>query len=207
MSDLALARRVISGDESAGEEFFAEYFHDSTALEGSARGLEVMIERRSATGISGWIGYSYGVAHYVDRERQETFAGERDQRHAVNVVASAPIAWKARTTVTFCAGSNVPIPRLFHGRGRRFFAGERRNQIRLPAYARLDLRVERPLPSLGHRFTLFLEAINVLNRVNMGPADGAIMRETGQAVGFTEQLSHDCCPRAFSSGSDCNPRR
>jgi RNA polymerase sigma-70 factor, ECF subfamily len=26
MSDLALARRVISGDESAGEEFFAEYF-------------------------------------------------------------------------------------------------------------------------------------------------------------------------------------
>jgi hypothetical protein len=113
MSDLALARRVISGDESAGEEFFAEYFHDSTALEGSARGLEVMIERRSATGISGWIGYSYGVAHYVDRERQETFAGERDQRHAVNVVASAPIAWKARTTVTFCAGSNVPIPGYF----------------------------------------------------------------------------------------------
>jgi TonB dependent receptor len=166
------------------------------ALEGSARGIEVMIERRSATGISGWIGYSYGVAHYVDRERQETFAGERDQRHAVNVVGSAPIAWKARTTVTFRAGSNVPIPGYLTERDVRLFAGERRNQIRLPAYARLDLRVERPLPSLGHRFTLFVETINVLNRVNMGPADGAIMRETGQAVGFTEQLF----PRLLSAG-------
>jgi TonB dependent receptor len=166
------------------------------ALDGSARGIEVMIERRSATGISGWIGYSHGVADYVDRERQETFAGERDQRHAVNVVGSAPIAWKARTTVTFRAGSNVPIPGYLTAKDGHLFAGERRNQVRLPAYARLDLRVERPLPSLGHRFTVFVEAINVLNRVNMGPADGAIVRESGEAVGFTERLF----PRLLSAG-------
>lgn len=39
-------------------------------------------------------------------------------------------------------------------------------------------------------------ALNVLNRVNVGPADGTVMRDTGEALGFTERLY----PRLMTAG-------
>jgi hypothetical protein len=164
-------------------------------LRGSARGTEIRIERRGPTGYSGWIGYSLGVARYIDVTRQETFPADFDQRHAINVSGTAPLPWKTRAGMTFRGGTNFPIPGYLVAQGGRLFSGEKRNQTRLPAYARLDVRAERAFDSGNLRFTVFAETLNLLNRRNLGLTDGAIS-ETGEAVGFTEHLF----PRLVSAG-------
>jgi hypothetical protein len=166
------------------------------ALSGSARGVELKIERRSQAGISGWVGYAYGVARYTDSTRGETFPADFDQRHAINAAGSAALPRGIRAGLTFRGGTNFPVPGYLVARDGQVFAGEERNHVRLPAYARLDVRAERTFRSAGRRFTLFGEAVNVLNRVNVGLADGVIMRDTGEALGFTERLF----PRLLTAG-------
>lgn len=159
----------------------------TNALRGSFRGVELMLERRSAIGLSGWASYAYGTSRYTDAARGETFWADFDQRHAVNV--SGVYRLSDRTTVSgrFRGGSNFPVPGYLAERGGALFAGERRNEVRLPADARLDLRATRTFRYAGRRITVFAELINVLNRTNVGLSDGFI-RGTGEATGFTEPL-------------------
>jgi hypothetical protein len=44
---------------------------------------------------------------------------------------------------------------------------DRRNELRLPAYSRLDLRANRTFAWGERRLTLFAEVMNVLNRANV----------------------------------------
>jgi hypothetical protein len=76
------------------------------------------------------------------------------------------------------------------------FVADRRNQVRLPAYARLDVRADRDFESFGRRLRVFVEVINVTNRVNVGAAPGSIRPSTGEAIGFTRTLF----PRRVSAG-------
>ena len=80
---------VLSFDRAADNRF-------ENVLRGSARGTEMRIERRSQTGYSGWVGYSYGVARYTDAARQETFQADFDQRHGINASGISTLAWKTR---------------------------------------------------------------------------------------------------------------
>jgi hypothetical protein len=71
----------------------------------------------------------------------------------------------------------------------RLVLGDRRNEIRLPPYVRLDLRAQRTLFSSRHAVTLFGEVLNVLNRQNEGIAEGILQPVTGEANGFTRPLA------------------
>jgi hypothetical protein len=166
------------------------------ALTGSARGFELTMARRSRSGLSGWFGYSYGVARYTDAARQETFAADFDQRHAINLSGLAPLPGKTRLGLIFRGGTNVPLSGYLVRRDGRLFAASERNRERLPAYARLDLRAERTFDRGSRRVTAFVDVLNVLNRMNVGPTDGTIARDTGEAIGFTERLF----PRVLTAG-------
>jgi hypothetical protein len=72
---------------------------------------------------------------------------------------------------------------------------QHRNQVRLPPYARLDVRADRAWEAFGRRFTFFVEVINVMNRANVGVAQGSVT-STGAAVGFTDKL----LPRRIGAG-------
>ena len=48
------------------------------ALDGHARGVEVLMQRRSPTGLSGWASYSLGFNRYRDRTTGEAFDGDFD---------------------------------------------------------------------------------------------------------------------------------
>jgi hypothetical protein len=173
---------------------FARQEHDG--LRGFARGVELMVEGRTRRGFGGWAGYSYGVARYIDQQRRESFPADFDQRQTFTLSGSAPLPRRARAGVTFRAGSNFPIPGYFTVRDGRVRAGERRNEARLPAYARLDVRVDRTFILASRRFTLFGELLNVLNRANAGAAVGAIAGGTGEAGGLSWRLY----PRLFTAG-------
>jgi hypothetical protein len=88
----------------------------------------------------------------------------------------------------FRASSGFPIPAYLSEHDGRLFLADRRNRVRLPPYARLDLRAERRFVRGDRRLTLFAEVVNVANRANVGVGSGTVNRATGEAVGFTDGL-------------------
>jgi hypothetical protein len=84
-------------------------------------------------------------------------------------------------------GSNFPLPGYFAGDVDTLALAAARNVVRLPAYARLDVRVNRVVTYQRRRLTLFVEVLNALARRNVGPTDGSV-RTDGTLRGFTESL-------------------
>lgn len=158
------------------------------ALEGSSRGVELTVERRDANGVSGWVSYAYGRARYDDRLTEESFWGDFDQRHALNLYGRYRLSGHTNLSMKFRAGSNVPLAGYFVERDGGIYLSDRRNETRLPRYARLDLRADRTFTFTKRRLTLFVEVLNLLNRTNVGPADGTVRFATREAVGFVEEL-------------------
>src|SRR5687767_145708 len=55
------------------------------AWRGRARGIEALVRRDAAGGLSGWVGYAYGRHRYTQSETGETFWANADQRHTLSV--------------------------------------------------------------------------------------------------------------------------
>jgi hypothetical protein len=160
----------------------------ANALRGAAHGVELLLDRRSPTGLSGWAAYSYGKTRYDDVERGEQFWGDFDQRHALTLFGRARLSPRTSVGATFRAGSNFPIPGYLLARDGGLFIGAERNRLRLPAYARLDVRGDRRFDYFRRHLTVFAEMLNVLNRANAGLAGGSVDTITGEATGLTDSL-------------------
>jgi len=79
-------------------------------------------------------------------------------------------------------------PALFGGGTPLFFQfSDRRNPLRLPPYARLDLRADRTVTWRRRRVTLFAEIANALNRQNLRNVPYDVDR-TGRVLGGTDSL-------------------
>ena len=158
-------------------------------LRGKARGVELLLERHAAGGLSGWVSYAYGTTRYHDPVSQETFWGDFDQRHALTASVRYALSRSTTLAADFRRASNFPIRGYFESApDDRLFVSERRNGARLPAYVRLDLRASRRFSYAGRDVRLFVEVLNVLDHVNHGPSNGVISPATGEAVGFTSPL-------------------
>jgi outer membrane cobalamin receptor len=157
------------------------------ALDGSSYGLELSLEG-SRHGISGWISYAYGRSRYDDRLTGESFWGDYDQRHTVNVVGRYQFSRTTGFGLKWRYGSNVPVAGYLAERGDTWLVTARRNEGRLPEYSRLDIRADRMFTMGKTRLTVFGEIVNVLDRANVGPADPSIRLRTFEAVRVTETL-------------------
>ncbi len=158
------------------------------ALSGRARGVGLTVERRQTNGLSGWLAYSYGRFDLTDDLRQESFPADFDQRHTVNTYAS--YQWSGRTSVSarWRYGSNFPIAGYYEQRGNAYFLASERNQVRLPPYSRVDVRLDRTFTRQRSRLTLFVEVLNLLNRTNQGAADRGFNPLTGRVPDLVEDL-------------------
>ena len=165
------------------------------ALDVHARGVEVTLRRAGAGVVSGWISYGYGTTRNTDRATGIRYAGDFDQRHQVNAYASARLGARPSVGAKFRYGSNFPLTAYVAGTWDTLRPGATRNDVRLPAYARLDLRAGRTFLWGARRMTLFAEVLNALDRANIGRTTGSI-RATGVVSGFTEALF----PRIPSAG-------
>jgi hypothetical protein len=157
------------------------------ALAGSARGVEVVAERRGPARFTGSLGYSYGRQRYHDALTGESFWGDFDQRHTLTAYGQFRLSPKMSLGGKMRFGSNFPVAGYFEQRPDGLFVGSDRNAVRLPAYARLDLRADRSFTYDHRRLTLFLEVINVFNRTNLAPANG-VVSPTGRAFNFTDSM-------------------
>ena len=140
--------------------------HWENRLAGPADGAEVVIERRAANGLNGWVSYSWNRSTLTDRATNETFAADFDQRHTVNTYLS--YRWSNRTSVSarLRYGSNFPIVGYIGQDANGYVLTTQRNSVRVPDYARLDLRADRTFTYRKSRLTLFLEVVNATNRDN-----------------------------------------
>jgi Carboxypeptidase regulatory-like domain len=191
--------RLLNTDyQVVGQSLIAPSFatHFQNALVGHSRGAEFMLERRSSSGFSGWASYAYGHSQYHDQLTDETFWADFDQRHTVNAYGLYRFNERFSASGRFREGSNYPTQGFWEARGGAFFVGTTRNDLRIPAYARLDLRVNRTFVKRDTRLTLFGEVLNVLDRNNVRPGTPGINRATFEATHLFDQLF----PRVPSAG-------
>jgi hypothetical protein len=139
----------------------------SASLEGFARGVEVLLQRRSTTGVSGWLAYSYGRIRNTDAQTGETYWSDLDQRHAVNLYLSYRVSDRTSVSAKARVGTNVPAPGYYTKEGGDYFLTTSRNTLRLPTYSRVDVRANRTFNWEHKRLTLFAEVINLLDRDNV----------------------------------------
>ena len=126
-----------------------------------------MVQRLDSSAFSGWISYSYGRNRYRDVVTGETFWGDLDQRHTMNLYGLYRLSPRTSVSGKLRVGSNFPAPGYYTEADGRYFISDLRNDVRLPSFARLDLRANRTFAWSGRRLTLFAEVINVLNRENV----------------------------------------
>lgn len=135
--------------------------------DGVARGVELLLQRSAPTALSGWLSYAYGRVRFDDRISGERYWGDLDQRHTFNAYGLYRFSHRFSGSAILRMGSNFPIPGYYRQEGDRYFVSDVRNRLRLPSYARLDLRANRTFDWPRRRLTLFIEVLNVLNRENV----------------------------------------
>jgi hypothetical protein len=169
-------------------------------LRGEARGVEVVARRDAADGFSGWAGYAFGRLRYTSAQTGEAFWADADQRHTLSLYGNYRLSSRTSVSARFRYGSNYPIagyighPSPSLGTvptidGQPLFSGlvNERNTLRLPPYARLDLRADRAFTWSGRRLVIFVDIANVLNRTNLRNASYSVDR-AGRVFETTESL-------------------
>jgi hypothetical protein len=165
------------------------------AIEGTSHGLEIVLMRRGRPGPTGWASYTYAKTRRRDRATGESFDADADQRHTLNASWDMPLSPRSRAGASLRVGSNVPLAGYFEETEGGMRLSVWRNRVRLPVYARLDLRASRSFAVRHGTFTLVLEVMNALGRRNVGRADPSA-RSTGIVTGYAERL----IPRVPSLG-------
>ncbi len=157
-------------------------------LDGFARGIELLVQRKSPNGLTGWISYAYGRNRQHDIATGETFWGDLDQRHTFNVYLFQRVSERVSLSAKLRAGSNTPAPGYFGEEDGAYFLSTERNTVRLPVYSRLDLRANRTFTWGPRRLTLFAEVMNVLNRDNVRFSPPGVNTRTGGVSRLFEPL-------------------
>jgi Carboxypeptidase regulatory-like domain/TonB-dependent Receptor Plug Domain len=153
-------------------------------LEGYARGVELLLQRRSNSGLTGWLSYSYGVNRYHDRLTGETFDGDHEQHHTFNAYGLYRLTSRLSLAGKWRFGSNTPMVGYWTTSNGNYFVGTERNTLRVPVYSRLDVRLSRTFNWNARRLTLFVEVLNALGRDNVRFEAPGVNRRTGQAFGI-----------------------
>jgi hypothetical protein len=170
-----------------------------TRLDAEADGVELLVQRRSPNGLSGWASYTIGRYRQHDVVSGERFNGDFDQRHALNLYGlyrltdRTSVAVKVRTSSNFPvrgyitelpATATHPVP---DDQPARYGLAETKNGVRLPVYSRVDLRANRTWTVQRGRLTLFVELMNVFGKENWRTGNGGI-RSDGEIVGLLDPL-------------------
>jgi hypothetical protein len=150
----------------------------STYQRDYSRGVQFVLQRRSANRLSGWVGYTLSYA------RQRSYAVYipsfyspfsfdspyystlEDQRHSLNGFGS----YRLRPTVNLSGkmlyGSGYPVPSGNYEQIGNSYYQVGFNTVRLPAYARLDLRCDKTWAFKQWKLTLYGEVLNLTNHDN-----------------------------------------
>lgn len=150
-----------------------------------SRGVQIVLQSRTANRLSGWIGYTltYASESWLTAGPEGViytpyFPSLADQRHTVNVFASYRIGPTVHLSGKWLFGSGFPIP-------------SDNNATRLGDYQRLDLRGEKDWAFRRWKLALYGEVLNLTNHANRRyfystyNPDGTSTVVTGQGLPVT----------------------
>ena len=166
------------------------------ALDGHSRGVEVVVQRRSPNGLSGWAAYNLAFTEYRNTGTGETFNADYDQRHTINMYGVYRLSDRTSLSARFRAGSNFPVPGYYESRqltgqpgaAELYYLSSTRNNLRVPVYSRLDVRANRTFAWGAARFTVFAEALNIYARENVRASSPGINGTTFQVFGLFDSM-------------------
>jgi len=137
------------------------------SVSGHARGIELMVQRRSANKLAGWISYAYSRTRLTESRSGLTFPSDFDQRHTLNVYGNYRFADTWNFSSEWRYGSGQPIPGFYGQDAAGYFLTTQRNQVRVPYYNRVDVRLSKAFLFKKAKLTLTGEVLNLLNRENV----------------------------------------
>jgi len=124
-----------------------------------ARGVQIVLQSRTANRLSGWIGYTVLTARQSQLVSSNLgplwmpyYPTPEDQRHTINVFASYRISPTVHVSGKFLFGSGFPIPST--------------NNVKLGDYQRLDVRGEKDWAFTRWKLALYGEVLNLTNHFN-----------------------------------------
>ena len=143
------------------------------ARRGYSRGGQVVLQRRSANGLSGWLSYGFGKSRQRQPLTSDVFDADFDQRHSVNGFASYRLRPKLNVSAKYVYGSGLPVRGYFRlgDNATTIFLARAKNDLRIPYYQRVDLRLNKAFVKDRTQLTLFLEFVNLFSRDNIRMAD------------------------------------
>ena len=177
---------------------------------GYSHGVQLLLQRRSANRLSGWIGYTLLKAQ--QRQYQISvpyppyalffnsgfyYSTLEDQRHTLNLFAMYRLRPSLSLSGKFLYGSGFPIPSgAFVQLGNGQFLATGINNERLGTYARLDVRSDKDWAFQKWKLTLYGEVLNLTNHYNgrfayesgIDPTTGRALVKTLQGLPITPTL-------------------
>ena len=136
------------------------------ALDGRSRGVEVLLQRRSANGVSGWLAYAYNHGTRTERATGQEFDADFDQRHTLTAYLSLRASRTWNLSAKYRYGSGFPIAGYLRPADSGIALAESRNELRADRYSRLDLRANKTWIFDSWKLTLFIELLNALDHPN-----------------------------------------
>ncbi len=136
------------------------------SVRGYARGMQVLVERRSANRLTGWASYEYGVARERDGIEGVAYPSDWDQRHTINLFGGYRLRPSVNLSLKWMIGSGYPIPGFFRSQNGLYYLASQRNQLRFATYQRLDWRINKSWTRDRYKLTLYGEIVNLTNRRN-----------------------------------------
>jgi len=159
----------------------------------NSRGMQVILQRRSANRLSGWIGYT------LDYARQNLLVAgtpapvsfnaptPTDQRHTLNAFAMYRLTPTINLSGKMIYGSGIPISALqFQFSGNSLVPVGPGRDIFGP-YQRLDLRFDKAWAFPRWKMTLYVEGLNLTNHDNPRLITSGFDPATGHFVAVTEK--------------------
>jgi hypothetical protein len=172
----------------------------SVAQRDYSRGLQFVLQRRSANRLSGWLGYTLaysrqktldlslpGIGPFLSRSAYSSTLN--DQRHTLNVFASYRVTSTVNLSAKWLYGSGFPVTAglSFEPVG-GVLVPFRVTQPRLGPFQRLDLRADKSWAFIRWKMTLYGELLNVTNHNNPRLISAEVINPaTGQAVIRTDK--------------------
>ncbi len=173
---------------------------NSTYQRDYSQGVQLVVQRRSANRLSGWLGYTlmrarerqYEVLYPISPSASTVlfpygtpyyYPTLEDQRHSVTAFAMYRLKPSLSLSGKFLYGSGFPVPSgAYIPVGNNQFVPVGLNETRLGAYQRLDVRADKDWVFDRWKLTLYSEVLNLTNHYNGRYAyESGIDPNTGQA--------------------------
>jgi hypothetical protein len=148
-----------------------------------SRGVQVILQRRSANRLSGWLGYTLTRARerqYEVRYQVSPFVSDvlfpnntpyyptlEDQRHSLTLFAMYRLKPSINLSGKILYGTGFPVPSgTYIQIGNNQYVPIGLNETRLGPYARVDLRTDKDWAFQHWKLTLYGEVLNLTNHYN-----------------------------------------